>query len=205
MRRMPAPSPPRRRWRLRSATRCAIRTLARNSAVAAAQQNLVWGEAPDILGTDVTFPTVRRGASGRGPASGRMSSAPRYGRAGGNPLPTFFANIVGIGEQGTGPRRRRRCWPASGTADCVKPWAIPDRWNENHTRLGSDRHVCPLRAGRTWRRHPPPAATRCLPGAERGRHRNRLPLADRLRHPAARSRWASTGDFARADRYLPGE
>jgi hypothetical protein len=109
-------------------------TLARNSALAAARQNLVWGQAPDVRGSDVTFPACPPGASGVAGTCVRADVfRTTYGRAGGNPLPTFFANIVGIDEQGTRASATAQLMASSGTADCVKPWAIPDKWDENQT------------------------------------------------------------------------
>ena len=162
MRQMPARWRPRRLWRL-SAT--PVQTLARNSAIAAAQQNLVWGEAPGITGADVMFSPCPPGV--RCPAGATCVRAnvfrTSYQGGGGTPLPTFFANIVGIGEQGTRATATAQVLASSGTADCVKPWAIPDMWDEIDP---GDTDICPIRAGRTgagtcFRR-------RMLPGAERG-------------------------------------
>jgi hypothetical protein len=53
----------------------------------------------------------------------------RNQRAGGNPLPTFFGKIVGINEQGVRATATAEALFGSST-DCVKPFAIPDRWVE---------------------------------------------------------------------------
>jgi hypothetical protein len=53
----------------------------------------------------------------------------RNQRAGGNPLPVFFAGMVGIANQGV--RATATAQIVTGdTTDCLKPWAIIDRWDE---------------------------------------------------------------------------
>jgi hypothetical protein len=55
----------------------------------------------------------------------------RNQRAGGNPLPTIFGRLVGIADQGVRATATAQVlWGDS--ADCVKPWAIPDKWEEHH-------------------------------------------------------------------------
>jgi hypothetical protein len=105
--------------------------LARNSAIAAAQRNVIWGQPPDILPADVTFPACPPGAPGVPDTCVRADvHRTNYQRAAGSPLPTFFANIFGVGEQGTRATATAQMLAGSGTADCVKPVAVPDRWVE---------------------------------------------------------------------------
>jgi hypothetical protein len=107
-------------------------TLARNSAISAAQQNLVWGQQPDILATDVTvLGACPAGAPGVGPCVQANVFRTSYQRANGSPLPTFFAQIVGVNEQGVRATATAQLQAGTGTADCVKPVAVPDRWIEN--------------------------------------------------------------------------
>jgi Flp pilus assembly protein TadG len=105
--------------------------LARNSAVAAAQRNSIWGGTPDVTTADISFPGCPPGSPG---VAGTCVQAnvyrTNYNRANGSPLPTFFANLVGVGEQGVRASATAQLVAGSGTADCVKPVAIPDRWVE---------------------------------------------------------------------------
>ena len=105
--------------------------LARNSAVAAAQRNSIWGGTPDVTTADISFPACPPGSPG---VAGTCVQAnvyrTNYNRANGSPLPTFFANLVGVGEQGVRASATAQLIAGSGTADCVKPVAIPDRWVE---------------------------------------------------------------------------
>jgi hypothetical protein len=106
--------------------------LARTSAVNTARENFVWGEAPDVLDSDVTVPyACPPGSPGFGTDACIKVDVFRtaYQRANGSPLPTLFANLVGVSQQGV---------RATATAqvlygyemDCVKPFAIPDKWAE---------------------------------------------------------------------------
>ncbi|MGE3508733.1 MAG: pilus assembly protein TadG-related protein [Vicinamibacterales bacterium] len=105
--------------------------LARNAAVAAARQNSIWGETPDVLTTDVTFPTCPPGASGVPGTCVKVDVfRTNYQRANGSPLPTFFAQLVGVNEQGARATATAQMRASFGTADCVKPWALADNWTE---------------------------------------------------------------------------
>ena len=101
---------------------------ARTKAIAVAQRNLVWAQAPDIVNADVTFPPCPPGAPGLPDTCVRVNTF-RNQRAGGNPLPVFFASMVGIANQGV--RATATAQIVTGdTTDCLKPWAIIDRWDE---------------------------------------------------------------------------
>jgi Putative Flp pilus-assembly TadE/G-like len=101
---------------------------ARAKALAVARANNVWGEVPDVTAADVTFPACP-------PTPGMPEDTCvkvdvfRNQRAGGNPLPTFFARLVGITEQGVRATATARVL-VGDSAQCVKPWAIPDKWND---------------------------------------------------------------------------
>src|SRR5262245_23013914 len=105
--------------------------LAQQSAVAAAQSNAIWGQTPDMIMADVTFPACPPGAPG---VTGTCVRADvfrtNYQRGNGLPLPTFFAQLVGVNEQGVRATATAQKVVGSGTADCVKPVAIPDKWDE---------------------------------------------------------------------------
>ena len=104
---------------------------AREAAVAAAQANYVVGSAPDITTADVTFPTCPPGAPGPVDQCVRVDVF-RNQRANGNPLPVFFASLVGMSEQGVQATATAQVLygSAPGEGDCIKPFAIPDRWVE---------------------------------------------------------------------------
>ena len=102
---------------------------ARQAALDAAAQNLVWGEAPDVTPADVTFPPCPTGSPGAGSSACIRVDVFRNQRAGGNPLPTFFGHLVGVDEQGV--RATATAEVLFGdSSDCVKPWAMPDKWIE---------------------------------------------------------------------------
>ncbi|MGE0460834.1 MAG: pilus assembly protein TadG-related protein [Vicinamibacterales bacterium] len=102
--------------------------LAREAALDAAAQNLVWGEPPNVAPEDVTFPVCPPGSPGAGTnACIRVDAYRNQARA--NPLPTFFSRVVGITEQGVRATATAEVLFGDST-DCVKPWAIPDKWIE---------------------------------------------------------------------------
>jgi Putative Flp pilus-assembly TadE/G-like len=104
---------------------------ARAKAIAVAQRNRVWTAQPDITDADVTFPPCPPGAPGL-PDTCVKVDAFRNQRPGGSPLPTFFSRLVGITEQGV--RATATAQIITGdTTDCLKPWAVIDRWDEFDT------------------------------------------------------------------------
>jgi hypothetical protein len=102
---------------------------ARQAAIDAVQQNWVWGEAPDIQPGDVTFPPCPPGSPGAGTNACIRVDVFRN-QARNNSLPTFFATLVGVDEQGVRATATAEVLFGNST-DCVKPWAIPDKWIEN--------------------------------------------------------------------------
>jgi hypothetical protein len=60
----------------------------------------------------------------------------RNQRPGGNPLPTFFARLVGITEQGVQATATAQVL-AGNSAQCVKPFAVPDKWIERNPNVGA--------------------------------------------------------------------
>lgn len=99
---------------------------ARAKALAVARANSVWGEVPDVTDADVTFPACP-------PTPGLAADTCvkvdvfRNQRAAGNPLPTYFARLANIMEQGVRATATARVLVADN-ARCVKPWALPDKW-----------------------------------------------------------------------------
>jgi hypothetical protein len=100
---------------------------ARARAIAMSSRNLVWGQAPSVTTGDVTFPACPPGAPGVADTCIKVDVFRTQARL--NPLPTFFGRLAGIDSQGA--RATATAQIATGnTTDCLKPWAIIDRWDE---------------------------------------------------------------------------
>jgi hypothetical protein len=90
------------------------------------QSNDVWLQQPDIQTTDVTIidcpPTPGL------PNTDKCIQAKAFrNQARSNPLPTIFAQLAGVGDQGVQAVAVARA--VSGTAvTCLKPWAVGDKW-----------------------------------------------------------------------------
>ena len=102
---------------------------AQATAVAAAQQHLVWGNQPDVVLADVTFPPCPPGAPGLADDCVRVDVF-RNQRGGGDPLPAFFAMLAGVTEQGVRATATAQILYGTAATDCLLPFAIPDRWIE---------------------------------------------------------------------------
>jgi Flp pilus assembly protein TadG len=99
---------------------------AKLSAVTAARANLVVDQAPAIdVSTDVTFVDCPDGT--KAPACIRVNVY-RDG-AHGNPLPTWFGNLVGVTSQDTKATATAEAGGANAT-NCLRPWMVPDKWQE---------------------------------------------------------------------------
>jgi Flp pilus assembly protein TadG len=98
---------------------------AKQNALQYALANWVWGEAPIVnVTTDVTFPTCPDGATD---TCVRVDVYRNQQR--GNPLPTFLAQFVGVMAQGVRATATAQVRTGNAT-DCLKPWAVIDRWDE---------------------------------------------------------------------------
>lgn len=109
----------------------------KRSAWLYARANGVWGQAPDVnITNDVTVLCADA-------TKCAQPCPPPYGantcikvdvfrnQARGNPLPTFFANLVNVGQQGVVATATAAI--LSGNAsDCLKPWGVPDKWLERY-------------------------------------------------------------------------
>jgi Flp pilus assembly protein TadG len=103
---------------------------AAQSAFALSQTNLVWGESPDVdPATDITFPVCPDGTS----TCVRVDVHRNVARA--NPLPMIFGGLVGLNAQGVRATAKAQA-RASNAAVCLKPWIIPDMWEEHHPVAG---------------------------------------------------------------------
>ena len=97
---------------------------AKQSARRYAIANTVWGQAPDVdVTTDVTFPVCPD-------ASDTCVRVDVYrNQQRGNPLPTFLAQLVGVGDQGVRATATAQV-RMGNTTECLRPWAVVDRWDE---------------------------------------------------------------------------
>lgn len=95
-------------------------------AVAAGQANPVWGQPPAIdPATDVIIGTCPPSTPGDPDLCVRANVYRNQQR--GNPLPTFFAQLVGVTEHGV--RATATAQVAQGASStCIRPWGIPDKW-----------------------------------------------------------------------------
>lgn len=97
---------------------------AKQSALQFALSNAVWGESPDVnVTTDITFPPCNAGPD----TCVRVDVFRNQAR--GNPLPTFFGNLIGISEQGVRASATAQV-VVGDTTECLKPWVVVDRWDE---------------------------------------------------------------------------
>ncbi len=105
---------------------------AQAAAVEAAQLNMVWGSPPDVTLADVTFPTCPAGAPGPVDDCVRVDVF-RNQRSNGSPLPAFFATLAGVTQQGVRATATAQVLYSDtvNTANCLLPFAIPDRFEEH--------------------------------------------------------------------------
>ena len=98
---------------------------AKLSAFTLSQANLVWGQTPSVIPKDdITFPTCPDGTP-----DGCIKVDVHRTVARGNPLPMFFGPLVGLTQQSI--RATATAQVRAGNAStCLKPWAIPDKWQE---------------------------------------------------------------------------
>ena len=107
---------------------------ARASAFQMTQTNGVWGQAPNVnLVTDVVF--TNEPAAMCPPDANGLTPCIRVdvyrNQQRGNPLPAIFGQAVGLVNQGVRATATARVAIADAS-DCLKPWAIPDKWADNH-------------------------------------------------------------------------
>lgn len=99
---------------------------AKLSAFTVSQDNFVWGESPDVqVATDITFPVCPDGTN-----SCVRVDVYRTGVRG-NPLPVFFGALLGLTDQDVRATATAQVRSANASR-CLKPWAIPDKWQENY-------------------------------------------------------------------------
>jgi Flp pilus assembly protein TadG len=103
-----------------------------NSALAVATANNVWGQAPnaDANNLNASYPVVCPDGT---TTCLRVDVYRNVAR--GNPLPMFFGRFVNLTEQGVRATATAQSAVANAS-DCLRPWAIPDRWIDNHDETG---------------------------------------------------------------------
>jgi hypothetical protein len=111
---------------------------ARTAAKATAEANGIWGQAPIVdIANHISFPTGVMNL-GTDVCPGTAADSPcvrvdvyRNGQGGSTPLPMAFGPVAGLTTHGV--RAMAIAQVAAGNAsDCLKPWAIPDKWDENY-------------------------------------------------------------------------
>ncbi|MEO6223191.1 MAG: pilus assembly protein TadG-related protein [Vicinamibacterales bacterium] len=100
---------------------------ARARAIAMAQANQVWNQAPIVTNADVTFPVCPPGIPG--PQDNCIKVDVFRNQARGNALPTFFAKLAGVVNQGAVATATAQV-VTGDTTNCLRPWAVVDRWQE---------------------------------------------------------------------------
>jgi hypothetical protein len=102
---------------------------AKAKAQAVAKANLVFGQAPDVklTNSDITFPPCPPGAPGLPDTCVKVDVYRNAARS--NPLPIFFGSLVGVTTQGVRATATAQIITGNST-DCLKPWAVVDRWDE---------------------------------------------------------------------------
>ena len=106
---------------------------ARARAIALTGRNRVWGQAPDVKDSDVTFPACPPGAPGLPDTCVKVDVFRNQAR--GNALPMFFGQLSGLTAQGVRATATAQITTGNAT-DCLKPWAVADKWEE-HWENGS--------------------------------------------------------------------
>jgi Flp pilus assembly protein TadG len=106
---------------------------ARSSARQVALSNGVMGQVPVVMDTDVYFtdqPANLCPADAAG-NTGCIRVDVFRNQARNNPLPSIFGQAFGITAHGVRATATARVAIAD-SSDCLKPWAIPDKWTDNH-------------------------------------------------------------------------
>ena len=111
---------------------------ARTAARQMALSNVIWGQAPsvvmasDVYFTDQPAAMCPLDVNGLTPCI-RVDVYRNVAR--GNPLPSIFGSAVGLLNQSVRATATARVAVAD-SSDCMKPWAIPDKWLDNYDVTG---------------------------------------------------------------------
>jgi len=98
------------------------------SAEETAKRNAVWGEAPGVVATTPYATTCPGDPSG---ISCIRVDTFRDGTNGSSTLPTFFAKVINVQQQHVRAMAVGQVGIGNAT-DCLKPWAVVDKWAEHH-------------------------------------------------------------------------
>ena len=104
--------------------------LAKKSARMLAMSNLVWGAFPDVTFDDITFPPCPPpdGDDPTGPGPFNCVRVDVYrNQERDNPLPTFFAQLVGVNDQGVRAMAIAKLGEGNNVK-CLLPFGVADRW-----------------------------------------------------------------------------
>ena len=106
---------------------------AKESAFAATQANLVWGQAPSVVpATDITFLCPSCASLCPDGSDAICVKVDVYRTlARDNPLPMFFGHLVGLTSQNIQATATAKVSLANST-DCLKPWGVIDKWAEHY-------------------------------------------------------------------------
>ena len=96
------------------------------SGMNAAKANKIIGEAPSVWASDVTFPLSPAGQDNRAQVDVYRTSARD------NALPTLMGSMFGVHTVNIAATATAEATPANAMT-CVKPFMIPDKWEEVHT------------------------------------------------------------------------
>jgi Flp pilus assembly protein TadG len=102
---------------------------AKATALTIAAANKVWGVSPRVTVTDVTFPICPDGY----PSCVRVDVFRNVER--GNPLPAIFGQLIGYTGAGVAATATAEA-KAANAVECLKPFAIPDKWIEHYPTDG---------------------------------------------------------------------
>jgi Flp pilus assembly protein TadG len=100
------------------------------SAINTATANQVMGAAPTVFASDVTFPTDPDGQANR--VQVQVYRTATHDPANSNAVPTLMGSIFGVATVDITATATAEASPANAMT-CVKPFMIPDKWEEHQT------------------------------------------------------------------------
>ena len=100
------------------------------SAINTAQSNKIMGGTATVLTSDVTFPVGPTGQANR--VQVQVFRSASHGDAAPNAVPTLMGSMFGLPTVDISATATAEASPANAMT-CVKPFMIPDRWQENQT------------------------------------------------------------------------
>lgn len=107
----------------------ALETLAKQTARGYAVANTVFGEAPDVDIDANDVQIIECPEPNGGPGTKCVQVDVYRNQERNNPLPAFLTRIVGVADQGVKARAVAKVLNGD-TTDCLRPWAVIDRWDE---------------------------------------------------------------------------